>query len=55
MMPFKRNLYEPIHLDLQNEMIFLGGPRQCAKTTLARQLIAQNWKNEQKRYLNWDI
>ena len=55
MMPFKRTLLEPIHLDLQDKMVFLGGPRQCGKTTLARQLIAQNWKNEQERYLNWDF
>ena len=55
MVPFKRILLEPIHQDLQDKMVFLGGPRQCGKTTLARQLIAQNWKNEQERYLNWDF
>jgi uncharacterized protein len=41
--------------DLTEKMVFLGGPRQCGKTTFAKTLIAENWKNEQRRYLNWDF
>lgn len=46
----KRYLTRQIQQDLQRKMVFLGGPRQVGKTTLALSLL----KNEQA-YLNWDI
>jgi uncharacterized protein len=52
---FKRSLSSVIVSDLQEKMVFLGGPRQCGKTTLAKSLILEYWKNEQERYLNWDF
>jgi len=48
---YKRSLTQPIN-DLalcRYKMAFLSGPRQCGKTTLARQ-ISKNPKN----YFNWD-
>jgi predicted AAA+ superfamily ATPase len=37
--------------DLQRKMVFLGGPRQVGKTTLARSLLGPEDKDS---YLNWD-
>ncbi|MEZ4753970.1 MAG: ATP-binding protein [Bdellovibrionota bacterium] len=34
-------------------MVFLGGPRQVGKTTLAQSILGKNWEHE-NRYLNWD-
>jgi predicted AAA+ superfamily ATPase len=39
--------------DLKKKMVFLGGPRQVGKTTLAQSLIP-NFKEGHKAYLNWD-
>lgn len=36
--------------DLQRKMVFVGGPRQVGKTTLARQLLG-----DARGYLNWDV
>ena len=38
--------------DLQKKMVFIGGPRQVGKTTLAQHLLADS--SEQGRYFNWD-
>ncbi len=46
----KRYLTQQIRQDLQRKMVFLGGPRQVGKTTIALSLL----KNKQG-YLNWDI
>ena len=46
----RRYLQEQIIKDLQKKMVFISGPRQVGKTTLARTLI-----NEDASYLNWDI
>jgi len=46
----KRYLFEQIKSDIASKMVFIGGPRQVGKTTLALQFT----KNE-KGYLNWDI
>ncbi len=46
-----RYLTIPIQDDLQKKMVFIGGPRQVGKTTLARYLLAQSG---QGRYFNWD-
>jgi uncharacterized protein len=39
--------------DLQKKMVWLGGPRQVGKTTLAKQLAEQQYS--QFEYLNWDL
>ena len=38
-----------IQEDLKNKMVFLGGPRQVGKTTLAKELI-----KSESAYYNWD-
>ncbi len=45
-----RYLYSQIRQDLEHKMVFLGGPRQVGKTTLALQVLKQK-----SGYLNWDI
>lgn len=45
-----RYLFNQIKADLQRKMVFLGGPRQVGKTTLALQLLERK-----KGYLNWDV
>jgi uncharacterized protein len=47
-----RYLQAPIQKDLMKKMVFLGGPRQCGKTTLAQALLQQN---KSGRYFNWDL
>jgi uncharacterized protein len=37
--------------DLQKKMVFVGGPRQVGKTTMAKNLLAQ----APGRYFNWDF
>lgn len=44
----KRYLEEQVRKDLQKKMVFIGGPRQAGKTTLAK-IIAGD-----EGYLNWD-
>ena len=41
-----------IHKDLQKKMVFIGGPRQVGKTTLALDIL-QGDENH-PAYLNWD-
>lgn len=54
-----RNLQEPIQ-DLalsRNKMVFLSGPRQCGKTTLAKAFIPNKnsqLKELERHYFNWD-
>ena len=48
-----KRLIEPlIQRDLLKKMVFLSGPRQAGKTTLA-QTIAKQWRRPQS--LNWDV
>lgn len=50
-----RRYLEPyIKEDLQEKMVFVGGPRQVGKTTLALQLLKTN-EETHRGYLNWDI
>ncbi len=42
-----------IKQDLKNKMVFLGGPRQVGKTTLAKHLLQGEW--EKGQYFNWDV
>ncbi len=51
-MPKKRYLSSPIVEDLKNKMVFVGGPRQVGKTTLARILVGAQFK--ETAYFNWD-
>jgi uncharacterized protein len=49
-----RYIESPAIEDVQRNMVFIGGPRQSGKTTLAKQLCQQAGFDIQKRYLNWD-
>jgi hypothetical protein len=40
--------------DLARKMVFIGGPRQCGKTTLARH-IAHDRSRAAESYFNWDV
>ncbi len=42
-----------IQQDLAQKMVFLGGPRQVGKTTLAKSLLTG--KYAQGQYFNWDV
>lgn len=46
-----RYLFEQIAKDLKQKMVFVAGPRQVGKTTLAKQFL----KSANLGYLNWDI
>ena len=47
-------VYRPSILkDIQKKMVFLGGPRQVGKTTLAQTFI-KDYKDGHPAYLNWD-
>ncbi len=46
-----RYLINALREDLQKKMVFIGGPRQVGKTTLARFLAEEN---QHHVYLNWD-
>lgn len=48
----KRYLIPFIQKDLKEKMVFLSGPRQVGKTTLALQLLQGN--EEHPAYFNWD-
>lgn len=39
--------------DLNKKMVFVGGPRQVGKTTLAKAILSSNYPSG--RYLNWDF
>jgi len=47
-----RYLTEFIFEELSEKMVFIGGPRQVGKTTLAREFIAKNFG--ETGYYNWD-
>jgi hypothetical protein len=42
-----------IHEDLQKKMVFIGGPRQVGKTTLAKAILDRHYP--EGRYFNWDL
>ena len=50
----KRYLESEVTEDLNRKMVFIGGPRQSGKTTLAKHLLSQNNIDISTRYLNWD-
>jgi len=45
-----RYLEEPVRRDLARKMVFVAGPRQVGKTTLARRLVGRA-----AGYLSWDV
>jgi predicted AAA+ superfamily ATPase len=47
-----RYLRSFIQKDLNKKMVFIGGPRQCGKTTLAKDVLSQY---SQGLYMNWDL
>lgn len=49
-MMIPRYLKDPISGDLEEKMVFLSGPRQVGKTTLAKTVLVR----EEDRYFNWD-
>ena len=49
----ERYLAAPVQADLQQKMVFLGGPRQVGKTTLALELLRASGRRH-PGYLNWD-
>ncbi|HXH31704.1 MAG TPA: ATP-binding protein [Bacteriovoracaceae bacterium] len=53
MLKITRYLSQPIIDDLQTKMVFVGGPRQVGKTTLALSLFKAT-KKDVPFYLNWD-
>lgn len=48
----KRYLNNAISQDLKKKMVFVGGPRQVGKTTLAKYIGENSYENS--AYLNWD-
>lgn len=48
-----RYIKKAVGLDLQEKMVFLGGPRQVGKTTLALSLI-EGGNEKHPAYMNWD-
>lgn len=49
----ERYLEQFIRDDLKKKMVFLGGPRQSGKTTLAKNILGDDF-NATNTYLNWD-
>ena len=47
-----RYLHQPIASDLREKMVFIGGPRQVGKTTLAQSIGEGEY--EKYTYFNWD-
>jgi predicted AAA+ superfamily ATPase len=50
-----RYIQDYIKEDLEKKMVFLGGPRQVGKTTLAKRLLALRGLSEESAYRNWDV
>src|SRR5437762_1576388 len=50
-----RRYIEPsVRDDLQSKMVFLGGPRQVGKTTVALRLLGPHATERHVAYFNWD-
>jgi len=54
MLVIPRYLQKELREDLSEKMVFLGGPRQVGKTTIALQLLTPPNKTN-PAYLNWDV
>lgn len=46
-----RYLNDHLKQDITKKMVFVGGPRQVGKATMAKELLG----SDQRGYLNWDI
>lgn len=51
----ERDTEKHIKKDLEHKMVFVSGPRQCGKTTLAKNILEQADSEKNKSYLNWDF
>ena len=49
-----RYIEQAVTEDVMRKMVFIGGPRQTGKTTLAKHLCKQAGCDLETRYLNWD-
>lgn len=49
-----RYLADPVRQALHRKMVFIGGPRQVGKTTLALTLLGDDADETHPAYLNWD-
>src|SRR3972149_5820517 len=49
-----RYIEQAVKEDVKRKMVFIGGPRQSGKTTLAKHLCEQAGFDVKKRYLTWD-
>jgi predicted AAA+ superfamily ATPase len=49
-----RYIEKQVAKDVMRKMVFIGGPRQSGKTTLAKHLCQQAGCDVQTRYLSWD-
>ena len=47
-----RLIFQPILEDLKSKMVFVGGPRQCGKTYLAKEVLKSF--HSDNNYFNWD-
>jgi predicted AAA+ superfamily ATPase len=47
-----RYILDGVAADLRKKMVFIGGPRQVGKTTLAKHVLETMYPGG--RYLNWD-
>jgi predicted AAA+ superfamily ATPase len=47
----RRRIEGAVEDDLRSKMVFVAGPRQCGKTTLARQLLSRRGG----AYFDWDV
>jgi uncharacterized protein len=49
-----RYIHRQVKEDVARKMVFIGGPRQTGKTTLAKRLCQECGCDVKQRYLNWD-
>jgi len=51
----RRYIEQSVENDLADKMVFIGGPRQVGKTTLALSLLGEGHDESSPAYLNWDV
>ncbi len=49
-----RYLEKPVLEDLKDKMVFIGGPRQTGKTSLAKHFLKNFHQDSKTWYMNWD-
>lgn len=50
-----RDIEPCIKTDLNKKMVFVSGPRQCGKTTLAKKILGDADATGVRAYMNWDF